>query len=54
MNQNSRQMQQKEIDKANKAERTEAAEKVKANYKWTWIADAQVPPLKTELARLSI
>ena len=35
MNQNSKQMQQKEIDKANYAarvQRTEAAEKVKANH----------------------
>ena len=36
MNQNSKQMQQKEIEKANyaaRAERTEAAEKVKAKHK---------------------
>ena len=36
MNQNSKQMQEKEIDKANytaRAERTEAAEKVKAKHK---------------------
>ena len=35
MNQNSKQMQQEEIDKANyavRAERVEAAEKVKANH----------------------
>ena len=35
MNQNSKQMQQKEIDKANyaaRAKKTEAAEKVKANH----------------------
>ena len=37
MNQISKQMQQKEIDKPNyaaRAERTEAAEKVKVNHMW--------------------